>query len=284
MDPILAEFRTDLSRLLKLLELLEIIKTFSGEDGSGLNTEDNVFLEQAGKVLRVSKECHPDIVILIGTLVLYLGGRFEYFVRTEFEFLCEQIATRCGTYRNLPREMRESIITMTATVIAEPRKYGHGDQGIKSFITNLATILNDTSKLQDVNSACLSITDANMRADTLDELFQRIGAKGIWDKIGQQAKVLVFFETSEAPEARNKAKSFLNGFMDIRNKIAHPAAGIDWPDSISVRKNIEYFDILAEAISEVTPIYEIHLSKGASQNASNLDTSISSSLTTSTPP
>ena len=97
----------------------------------------------------------------------------------EFEFLCDRVAAVCENYRNLPREMRDSIVTMTAKVIAEPRKYGHGDQGVKRFITNLANILSDNSKLQDVNSACLSVTDANMRADILTDLFQRIGANGM---------------------------------------------------------------------------------------------------------
>jgi len=267
MDPLLDEFRVDSNRLRRLLDLLETINVFSGEENKGIGIEDSSFVAQAERVLKNSKECHPDLVILTGTLVPYLSGRFEYFVRAEFEFLCERIAVRCGNYRNLPREMRDSIVTMTAKVIAEPRKYGHGDQGVKSFIANLASILNDSSKLQDVNSACLSVTDANMRADMLNDLFQRIGAKGIWDKIGQQAKVQVFFETAEGGEARNKAQSFLNTFMDIRNRIAHPSVGIDWPDSSQVKKYIEFFEILAQAISEIMNIYEIQLSKGAQQIA-----------------
>jgi len=269
MDPILDEFRVDLNRLRRLLELLETIKSFSGEENKYLAEGDNSFVKQAELVLLNSKECHLDLVILTGTMVPYLGGRFENFVRAEFEDLCERVARRCENYRSLPREMRENIVTMTAKVIAEPRKYGHGDQGLKSFITNLANILSGTSKLQDVNSACLSVTDANMRADMLDDLFRRIGAKSIWDKIGQQAKMQVFFETAEIGEARNKAQSFLNSFMDIRNRIAHPSVGIDWPDPSQVRSHIDFFEILAQAISEVTDIYEIQLSRVAQQGIGN---------------
>jgi hypothetical protein len=266
MDPILDAFRIDLNRLRRLLELLETVKTFSGEENSNPAAEDNSFVKQAQRVLINSKECHPDLVILTGTMVLYLGGRFEYFVRTEFEFLCARVAGRCDNYRSLPREMQASIVTMTAKVIAEPRKYGHGNQGLKSFITNLANMLGDNAKIQDVTSACLSVTDANMRADVLNDLFQRIGAKSIWDRISQQAKVQRFFETAEEGEARNKARSFLNSFMDIRNRIAHPSVEIDWPDPSQVRNHIDFFEILAQAISEITDTYEIQLSRGAQQN------------------
>jgi hypothetical protein len=266
MDPILDAFRIDLNRLRRLLELLETVKIFSGEENNNPAAEDNSFVKQAQLVLINSKECHPDLVILTGTMVLYLGGRFEYFVKTEFEYLCARVAARCENYRSLPREMQASIVTMTAKVIAESRKYGHGSQGLKSFITNLANMLSDNAKIQDVNSACLSVTDANMRADVLNDLFHRIGAKGIWDRIGQQAKVQRFFETAEEGEARNKAKSFLNSFMDIRNRIAHPSVEIDWPDSSQVRTHIDFFETLAQAISEITDTYEIQLSRGAHQN------------------
>jgi hypothetical protein len=274
MDPILDEFRIDLNKLRKLIDLLESVKIFASTDDANIKLQESNFLEQANKVLKNSKECHPNVVILTGTLLLYLGGRFEYFVRAEFEFLCERVAARCQSYKNLPREMRDNIIGMTAAVIAEPRKYGHGEQGVRSFISNLASILSENTKLGDVNSACLSITDGNMRADTLNELFQRIGAKNIWDKISQQAKVMVFFETPEAGEARNKAQALLNTFMDIRNRIAHPSAGIDWPDSAQVRSYIDFFDILAGAISEVINVYEISLS---SQKVTQKPTSMTTS-------
>jgi len=258
MDVLLEEFQADLNRLRRLAELLDAIRAFSTADNVGIAVQEG-YLQLADGIFKNAKESAPDLVILTGTLLLYLGGRFEYFARAEFEFLCQRVAIKCETYQNLPREMRENIVTMTAKVIAEPRRYGHGEQGVKAFIKNLADILRDDAKLQEVNSACLSITDSNMRADVLDELYTRIGAKSIWDKIAQQARVMVFFDTGETGEARSKAKALLNSFMELRNKIAHPSVAIEWPDSSQVREYIDFFELLAVAISDITSLYEVAL-------------------------
>lgn len=258
MDAILEEFQTDLNRLRRLADLLDAIRAFSISDNTEIGIQEG-YLQLADGIFKNAKESAPDLVILTGTLLLYLGGRFEFFVRTEFEFLCRRVAIKCETFKNLPREMRENIITMTAKVIAEPRRYGHAEQGVKAFIKNLADILGEDAKLQEVNSECLSITDSNMRADVLEDLYSRIGAKGIWDKIAQQAKVMVFFDTGDAGEARKKAKVLLDSFMELRNKIAHPSVAIEWPDSSQVREYIDFFELLAVAISDITSLYEVAL-------------------------
>jgi len=149
---------------------------------------------------------------------------------------------------------------MTAEVIAHPKKYGQEEIEIRALVKNLLINLSDDSKLEGINSECLSLTYENMRADTLDDLFKRIGAKGVWDILGQQARIMALFETRDGVQARKDARNLLNTFMDIRNNIAHPSPSVTFPDSVQVTKYIEFFDILGSAISDVTKVFESSLS------------------------
>lgn len=258
-DPILGEFGSDLALVRRLLDLLDSLRAFSGIGAPAEGNSDG-FGGEALAIHEKARGCLADTVVLIGTTVLYLGGRFEFFVRTLFEDLCDRVASRCERYDQLPKEMRESLVAMTAQVIASPKKYGHGDQGVRAFVRTLATNLGDDQTLQGVNSKCLSVTTENMWADTLQDLFERIGAKDVWQRIGQQAKVLTLFETDDAENARGKARRLLNQFMETRNKIAHPVTTIDWPDSAKVREYVDFFDTLSAAICDVADVYEVSLS------------------------
>ena len=104
MDPLLFEFRTDLQRVQRLLDLMEAIKLFpTSHSPEGEQTD--AFIRQAAHIHTQAKGCHADSFVFIGTLILYLGGRFEYFVRAEFEDLCDRIARRCNSFDRLPRAM-----------------------------------------------------------------------------------------------------------------------------------------------------------------------------------
>jgi hypothetical protein len=258
MDPLLEEFRADLVRIEKLIELIELVRAFP----SFTQPEQlplHHFVRHSCQIYDISKTCHNNTVILNGTIVLYLAGRFESFVRTIFEDLCDRIVSKCQSYDYLPRRMRDNLIIMTAEVMQNPRKYGHGELGIKSFIKTLAINLDEGNPLTEINSKCLSITTENMKADSMDELFNRIGAKDIWGKIGQQARVQRFFESSDNIFVTKEAKSLLNEIMNIRNNIAHPSGSISWPDSDGVKKFINFFEVIANAISEIVNVYEVDL-------------------------
>jgi hypothetical protein len=206
-----------------------------------------------------SVECHADLTILVGTMILYLGGRFEYFVRSEFEEMCDTIAAKCNSYDLLPKEMRQSLIVRTAEVMSNPRKYGHADNGVETFISNLAQNLSDKTRILRINSQCLSITYENMRPTILQDLFDRVGAKELWTSIGEQAAVKVLFETNNSGQARNEAQSRLNKFMDTRNTIAHPSGNITWPGVADIEGYIQFFEVLAGALSQIAQVYTVSL-------------------------
>ncbi|NTU74272.1 hypothetical protein HGB07_09125, partial [Candidatus Roizmanbacteria bacterium] len=260
MDIIFLEFEQDLNRVRKLIQLLDQIKGFAGIDlDVAVQELESSFFTATQSIHNQARSCHADTYVLYGTIVLYLGGRFEFFVRTVFEDLCIRIATRVGSFYKLPKIMQENLIKFTAEVMLNPRKYGHADRGVKAFISNLASNLDETQLFSQINASCLSITYENMRASTLSELFERIGVKDIWQKIGQQAKVQIFFETAEADQAKNKATSQLNTFVELRNQIAHPSTNMTWPNTDQVVAYIDFLKVIATAITELISVYEINL-------------------------
>jgi Asp-tRNA(Asn)/Glu-tRNA(Gln) amidotransferase B subunit len=145
---------------------------------------------------------------------------------------------------------------MTAEVMISPRKYGHAEGGVKSFVQTLANNLADKEKLEAVNSKCLSITNENMKAEVLGDLFKRIGAKDIWEHIGRQARILALFETRDATQATSKARTILDEFMRQRNQIAHPSATISWANPTQVKSYITFFRELCITLVEVSEIYK----------------------------
>lgn len=260
MEYIYQEYCKDIEHLKSVLRLADSLKIYTGVNNDPkIEIIDNKFLLSAEDVHLKSREANVGMAFIPGTIVLYLGGRFEFFIKTIFEELSVNIALKCKKFDYLPKEFKENLITQTSEVIKSPAKYGHGDNGRNTFITNLSNNINGV-EITDINVKCLSITSENMRPQILSDLFNRIGAKDIWVKLGYQAKLQTFFETADQNKAQKDAIKFLNDFMDIRNKVAHPSGSFQWPDTKAVLNQIDYFEMLGKVILEICSVYEAHLS------------------------
>ena len=253
-DLILEDFKKDLNRLKKLLNFIDSVRAFSARQAPQVAGDD--FAEHSKALHTLSKECHGDFLILSGAIVLYLGGRFEYFVRERFEEGCDNIAGKCVKFSNMPKPMQENLIKLTAEVMLSPRKYGHGEKGVESFVKNLAANMGADQGLTDVNRRCLSITTDNMRPDLVRDLFKRIGLDDIWKSVGEQAAVKAHFALAQSDAATARTKEYLNEIMDTRNQIAHPSANVQWPDISKVSKFITFFELIAPVLSDVVSVHE----------------------------
>jgi hypothetical protein len=249
-----------MARVEKLITLLEAVRTFHAIP-LPIPPLTDAFSVKAAEIHSLATQSHPDLAVSTGTLILYVGGRFESFVRAQFEDLCERIASKKKSFDQLPREMRNNLLKFTAEVVSNPRKYGHGDKGAENFMRVLALNLSDKSKLESINTQCLSVTHENMREETFKDLFERIGIKDIWLKIGNQAEVMTFFETADAGEAKNKATSYLNTFMNQRNNIAHPSGTVYFPDPSQVRNSVQFFLLIAQVLSKLVPVLDIQMGR-----------------------
>jgi hypothetical protein len=258
VNPIHQEFILDLERLRNILRLVQLLVSFPScsEPQEHYASED--FCGVAYKVYEATKNSHAHMPILTGTLLLYLAGRFENFVKEIFEDLCDSLASECKDFAHLPKPMQENLVKFTAEVIANPRKFGHAENGVIAFVNTLTDNLN-RRPLNGVNSKCLSITTENMWPDTLSDMFARIGAKNIWNRLGQQACVQIFFQSEDPSKASSEARTLLTAFMEWRNKIAHPSGTLTWPSIEQVGKYIDFCEILARALSEVGGVYAVTL-------------------------
>lgn len=260
MSQILDDFRTDLSRLRNILRLAEalsnLVPTFTLIEGlpdSDLKTKLQEFQE-------VSRVSHAEMPILNGVLLLYLAGRFENFVRQIFEDLADTVASEHEGFSHLPKQMRENLIIYTAEVMQNARKYGHAENGVAAFVKVLSENLSG-SLSNGVNSKCLSITQENMRPDILNDLFGRIGATKLWERLGQQAPVQRHFEEDNAERASKEARTKLNDFMELRNKIAHPPGEMIWPGIDEAQGYIDFCEVLSSAIDGICQVWATTLGK-----------------------
>lgn len=270
MDPIAKDFENDLDRIVSQLDFIEVLHQFSSSVQDDGVDNPSAFLVNAIDVHNKAKSIRGNLPLVSGTLILYTCGRFETMTRTLFEDLCQRLVARAGTFARLPKKMRDNLPIYTAKVISEPRKYGHAENGVRAFVANLAANLAVDATVERVNHECLSVTEANMRADVLSDLFGRVGVGSIWTQISEQAALKSHFRNSDSGQVEKKVKLQLNELMDLRNKIAHPSGEFEWPSIDALRNHVQLLRLLSRAMAELVGVYEVTLCQPQATVASAL--------------
>jgi len=193
--------------------------------------------------------------IIRGSVVLYSVGRFEMYVKEIVTDVCIRFVKKAGMFSKLPKNLRNNLIIHTGMVIQNPRKYGHGDRGVESFISILSNNINNIMPFEKINTECITITDVNMRPDVINELFVRVGAEKVIEKISSQASILALFQTDQYEKAASDLRTKLNNLMDLRNSIAHPSPSFTWPTKDEIIDYIEFIRLLGKAMDDVSDIY-----------------------------
>lgn len=260
MSQILDDFKIDLSRLRRVLGLAEAVNSLAPVLPSPDDLPDSDFKTKLLGFREASLSSRPEMPILNGVLLLYLAGRFENFVRQVLEDLIDAVASDRKEFGELPKAMKENLVIYTAEIMKNPRKYGHAENGVAAFVGILSENLGGSLK-NGVNSKCLSITLENMRPDVLSDIFDRIGATKIWERVGQQSQVQVHFGENNSERVTKKAKAKLNEFMDLRNKIAHPSGEMTWPGIDVAKDYIDFCEVLSCAIDGICPVWTTTLGK-----------------------
>lgn len=250
LDVPLTEFLQELERIRRLLDLIESCREF-GSISVPDNLNDSAFDVKARNLREIARSQHTSIPILSGTLILYLSGRFENFVRRTFESACDTIASKCMKFDHLPKEMKKNLQRYTAEVVLQSKRHKFDDIQVQAFIINLANNIQAINGIGDINSACLSITEGNMRAETVSDLYKRIGIDSLWPEVSKQSKMKMLFENDKDSEIERKAKLLLDEFMQVRNSIAHPSDIPTFPDSIKMLSYLEFIKALSEVMIDV---------------------------------
>jgi hypothetical protein len=266
LDTPLQEFHQDLEQLEALVRLIEVLRGFGASNPPDVNGDGD--FGDSARSLRIStRNQSADFPILAGTLMLYLAGRFEHFVRTTFEVTCDAYAAKCQRFSDLPEKMRHNLVSFTAMVLEAPTKFGFDESHAHIFVLNLARNLEAATGLGEINSACLSITTQNMTPGILMDLFKKIGIQSLWLEISKQAQMKIFFELDRDQDVEREAKALLENLMTTRNMIAHPSGSPEFPDTNKVSTYIKFLKVLSTVLAEICRVhlatFKIKTARGA---------------------
>lgn len=195
-----------------------------------------------------------DLPILAGSIQLYICGRFEYFVRELVGAVADGLVASCKSAEELPEVMRKTLRTKTMEVALNPRRYGYDQHEADLFLLALSKLISPGANEEnwDISSEILTLTESNMNQRTLVDLFRRVGIENIWQEVGKQTKIKIYF--SQKNDSPSNAQKELDTIMSERNAIAHPTGETSFPDTDKVLGYIEYFKLISGILVESTEL------------------------------
>jgi hypothetical protein len=258
------EFQQDVSRIRQLLQLVQTLREFGATDPPA-QTPDEPWVVAAASLRDLIRSLGADLPALSGTLLLFLAGRFEHFVRMSFQALCDSLAQKCDRFEQLPDRMRQSLRHFTAEVALTPSKYGFDEVEALGFIVALAENVSADGGIGTVNSACLSVTQSNLNPGTLADLYKRIGVQNLWQDVSKQAKLKAHLELDKDADSEREARARLEDLMTTRNQIAHPSGSPAFPGPEKVVAYLDFVTVLADTLVDISRV-QIAAFKPGSEN------------------
>jgi hypothetical protein len=202
----------------------------------------------------VAQSARTDLPILSGSLLLYLCGRFEYFVRELVGTIVDDLVDKAATYEELPIALRKEALTRTLQINLNPSKFNYSVTSAAALAAQLANNLSsrgDGSPSMSVDATVVTITESNMRPDVLVDLFKRVGIGGLWDTLGKQLTLKSFLGEATDDGCKKAAIVRLDDIMNERNKVAHPIGDVAFPDAAIVENIAHYFRALAQVLVDL---------------------------------
>lgn len=273
LDIVLSDFKSDVARVENLLTLTKLFRDFGASEppsakaspSESSSVEENISEQEAKVIDKIWKEAvalhtesksrRTDLPILSGSLLLYLAGRFEYYIRQIVESIADEIAGKTHKFQDLPNQIQKSLRQKTLEIAQNPKKYGHDELTSEALLESLVINIRGSGQCLSIKSEVLSITDANMRPAVLQDLMKTVGLTEFWRDVGKQANIKIVMGKSLDQEAAAEAQVKLNQIMEERNQIAHPTATTEFPDADKVLKSAEFLNILAATTADLGKVY-----------------------------
>lgn len=255
LEQILDDFFRDVDRAEHLLHLVKSFREFGASSPPTPVSDGTAPWPQALSLSEASQHRRTDLPVLSGSLLLYLAGRFEYFVRQVIRSVADDIASKAMKYSDLPEALRIELKNRTLEVAQAPRRYGFDETQAEALLANLVGNLHGGTGTLNISSDVLSITESNMKDRILSDLMKRVGMTDFWREIGKQAKVKLFLDKTADGETTVEAQSRLNNIMDERNQIAHPTAATQFPDPDQVLVSAGFLKVIAGVTVDILRVY-----------------------------
>lgn len=243
----LNDFESDLARAQRLLDLMVEFREF-GSSFPPSNSVDGGWAE-AEALYTLAKPVRTDLPVFSGSILLYLAGRFEYFISQSVEAVTDALVAAARSYTDLPAPVRKHLRSKTLEVARDPKKYRLDDHEVTSLLDDLVQREKPGSTGMNVDSSLISMTESNMRPDMIDEIMKRVGLDHIWTELGKQADLKLYFNTNADGLCKQAARTKLNDLMTERNEVAHPTGSTTFPSAEEVLEYIKFLLLLGKTIS-----------------------------------
>ena len=207
------------------------------------------------ELLEKFKERRTDLPLIAGSLLMYLAGRFEYYVRQLVEGTAEEMAISVDCYRKLPKKFRACLKSQVLEVLQNPRRYGFDDLVAEGHLKDYSTLLDGHYNGNKVSSSLLALTEANLKSRVLADVTRRLGMEDLWKDIGKQASFKLALDKSTDQEATVEGQSRLDALMHERNELAHPTGQMTFPDPDKVIETVKYLRALSQALRDLFRVY-----------------------------
>lgn len=239
----LKDFVKDVDRVGQLLDLTRVFREFAGQEIEPSSYAHDLWV--------AAQSVRTDLPIFSGSLLLYLCGRFEYFVRELVSTIVDDMVDKVPSYQDLPESLRREYIDRTLSINQNPFKFNHTRATAAALAAELASNLTGNcgpSLGLRLDASVVTITEANMNSTTLTELFKRVAIDRVWDTLGKQLPLQSYLGEGNEQDCKKAAVARLDDIMKERNRIAHPTGSTIFPDAKTVDDVAQYLRVLAQVL------------------------------------
>lgn len=247
------EFLADLKRIEHLIDLVQVMRRFGASEIP--ETLENKEWDAAEALWHGAKERRTDLPLISGSLLMYLAGRFEFYVRQLVEVTAEEMARKVDSYLDLPEKYRHNLKKQVLEIAQNPSRYGFDNVGAEGHLKDFTALLNSKYDPNHVSSALLSLTEANLKSRVLTDITKRLGMKDLWKEVGKQASLKLALDTATDGETTAEAMSKLDSLMDDRNALAHPTDGMTFPDPEKVIETAKFIKAFSQSLRDLFLVY-----------------------------
>ncbi|MDN3445802.1 HEPN domain-containing protein [Microbacterium sp. APC 3901] len=249
-------FHSDLDRAEHLLQLIKDFREFAAERIPAEIEEERPSWKAAKSLHESAADVRTDLPVLAGSILLYICGRFEFFVRELVAAIGDELASSADKYESLPDGMRTELLARTIEIVKTPHKFNHTPATAAQLLIALSDSLRAPEEASTViiESSVLTITDANMGQKVLSDIFKRVNINSIWPEIGKQASMKLIIGTASDGDCTKQAQQRLEKMMQDRNGIAHPTSNTTFPDPDQVLTSTAFLRALSSTLVELARI------------------------------
>jgi hypothetical protein len=248
-----ADFAADLRRIEHLVELVRVLRQFGASEPPEISGTSE--WDDARALWQNAKDRRTDLPLLAGSLLMYMAGRFEFYVRQLVEVAAEEMAVTVDSYGKLPEKFRACLKFQVLELAQNPRRYGFDDVRAEGHLKDFADLLIGNYDANKVSSALMSLTEANLKSRVLADITKRLGMENLWKNIGKQAPLKLALEKTTDGETTADAQSRLDVLMDERNSLAHPTGEMTFPDPEKVIETAKFITAFSQALRDLFRVY-----------------------------